>query len=116
MRRPFPSLRNSPRRRHPAPDPRVSTQSGGCGRLGRRPLVLSAACSPARRFARPAHPARRASIFCCSLGGVAITAYSKRENEAVASCIRTVVRTWVFPFKPKSDVPVAYPFVFSPAS
>ena len=37
-------------------------------------------------------------------------------NEAVASCIRNAVRTWVFPFKPKSDVAVAYPFVFSPAS
>lgn len=37
-------------------------------------------------------------------------------NDAVASCIRTVVRTWVFPFKPESDVTVAYPFVFSPAS
>ena len=37
-------------------------------------------------------------------------------NEAVSSCIRTVVRTWIFPFKPEADVPVAYPFVFSPAS
>lgn len=37
-------------------------------------------------------------------------------NEAVASCIRTVIRTWVFPFKPSSDVTVSYPFVFSPAS
>jgi len=37
-------------------------------------------------------------------------------NEAVASCIRTVVRGWRFPFKPDDDVPVAYPFVFAPAS
>jgi TonB family protein len=37
-------------------------------------------------------------------------------NEAVASCIRTVIRTWVFPFKPSSGVTVSYPFVFSPAS
>ncbi len=37
-------------------------------------------------------------------------------NEAVGSCIKTVIRGWIFPFKPDSDVPVAYPFVFSPAS
>jgi len=37
-------------------------------------------------------------------------------NEAVASCIRTYIRGWVFPFKPSDDVSVAYPFVFSPAS
>lgn len=37
-------------------------------------------------------------------------------NEAVGSCIRTVIRGWVFPFKPADDVAVAYPFVFSPAS
>lgn len=37
-------------------------------------------------------------------------------NEAVGSCIKTVIRGWVFPFKPPADVPVAYPFVFSPAS
>lgn len=36
-------------------------------------------------------------------------------SDAVASCIRTVVRGWVFPFKPDDDVPVAYPFVFTPA-
>lgn len=38
------------------------------------------------------------------------------HNEGVASCIKTVIRGWVFPFKPEDDVPVAYPFVFSPAS
>ncbi|MFN0061512.1 MAG: TonB family protein [Myxococcaceae bacterium] len=37
-------------------------------------------------------------------------------NEAVGACIRTVIRAWVFPFKPDDAVPVAYPFVFSPAS
>ncbi|MDP1919634.1 MAG: AgmX/PglI C-terminal domain-containing protein [Myxococcales bacterium] len=37
-------------------------------------------------------------------------------NDAVGSCIKTVIRGWVFPFKPDSDVSVAYPFVFSPAS
>ena len=36
-------------------------------------------------------------------------------SDAVASCIRTVIRSWVFPFKPEDEVPVAYPFVFSPA-
>jgi hypothetical protein len=36
-------------------------------------------------------------------------------NDAVASCIRTVIRNWVFPFKPDGEVPVAYPFVFAPA-
>jgi hypothetical protein len=38
------------------------------------------------------------------------------NNEAVAACIKTTIRGWVFPFKPDSDVAVAYPFVFSPAS
>ncbi len=37
-------------------------------------------------------------------------------NEAVGSCIKAIIRGWVFPFKPEDDVPVAYPFVFSPAS
>jgi outer membrane biosynthesis protein TonB len=37
-------------------------------------------------------------------------------NDAVGSCIKTLIRGWVFPFHPPSDVPVAYPFVFSPAS
>jgi hypothetical protein len=37
-------------------------------------------------------------------------------SDAVASCIRAVIRGWIFPFKPSDDVPVAYPFVFSPAS
>lgn len=37
-------------------------------------------------------------------------------NEAVAACIKTTIRGWVFPFKPASEAPVSYPFVFSPAS
>jgi outer membrane biosynthesis protein TonB len=37
-------------------------------------------------------------------------------NEAVGSCIKTTIRGWIFPFKPESEVPVAYPFVFAPAS
>jgi outer membrane biosynthesis protein TonB len=36
-------------------------------------------------------------------------------NDAVGACIRNVIRPWVFPFKPDEEVPVAYPFVFSPA-
>ena len=36
-------------------------------------------------------------------------------NEAVASCVKSIIRGWVFPFKPDVDVPVGYPFVFSPA-
>ncbi|MCP3104177.1 AgmX/PglI C-terminal domain-containing protein [Myxococcus sp. K15C18031901] len=35
-------------------------------------------------------------------------------SEAVASCIRAVIRAWVFPFKPDADATVSYPFVFSP--
>jgi outer membrane biosynthesis protein TonB len=35
------------------------------------------------------------------------------KNEAVGSCIKAIIRSWVFPFKPEDDVPVAYPFVFS---
>ncbi len=37
-------------------------------------------------------------------------------NDAVGACIKSIIRTWVFPFKPDSDVPVAFPFVFSPAT
>src|SRR5262249_23225969 len=37
-------------------------------------------------------------------------------DEAVTSCIRSVIRGWIFPFKPPDAVSVAYPFVFSPAS
>jgi len=37
-------------------------------------------------------------------------------NDAVGACIKSIIRTWVFPFKPDSEVPVAFPFVFSPAT
>lgn len=37
-------------------------------------------------------------------------------NDAVASCIKGIMHSWIFPFKPSDEVPVAYPFVFSPAS
>ncbi len=37
-------------------------------------------------------------------------------SDAVSSCIRTVIRSWVFPFKPDDSVMVSYPFVFTPAS
>jgi TonB family protein len=36
-------------------------------------------------------------------------------NEAVSNCIRTVVQRWEFPFRPKEEVEVIYPFTFSPA-
>lgn len=35
------------------------------------------------------------------------------SNDAVASCIKSIVRTWVFPFKPDADVPVVLPFAWS---
>jgi TonB family protein len=37
-------------------------------------------------------------------------------SDAVSACIRTVIRSWVFPFKPESEVTVSYPFVFTPSS
>ncbi|HEY8207003.1 MAG TPA: AgmX/PglI C-terminal domain-containing protein [Myxococcaceae bacterium] len=37
-------------------------------------------------------------------------------NEAFASCIQAAVQSWALPLKPKDDVPVLYPFVFSPAT
>lgn len=37
-------------------------------------------------------------------------------NPAVGSCIQSLIRTWSFPFRPDSEVPVSYPFVFAPAS
>lgn len=36
-------------------------------------------------------------------------------SDAVASCISSRIRAWVFPFTPAQDVPVVYPFVFAPA-
>ncbi len=37
-------------------------------------------------------------------------------SESVSTCIRSVIRGWIFPFKPPDNVAVAYPFVFSPTS
>ncbi|MHB8874060.1 MAG: AgmX/PglI C-terminal domain-containing protein [Myxococcaceae bacterium] len=37
-------------------------------------------------------------------------------TDAVAACVVPVVKAWRFPFRPTSDVTVAYPFVFSPAA
>ncbi len=37
-------------------------------------------------------------------------------DDNVTECIRSVIRGWIFPFKPPDSVSVAYPFVFSPAS
>jgi hypothetical protein len=37
-------------------------------------------------------------------------------SDALYGCIKSIVRTWVFPLRPESDVPVAFPFVFSPAT
>ncbi len=37
-------------------------------------------------------------------------------NEAVANCLEATIRGWLLPFRPVSDVPVAYPFVFAPAN
>lgn len=34
-------------------------------------------------------------------------------SEAVASCARTAIRSWVLPFKPQEEVPVASAFVFA---
>lgn len=57
--------------------------------------------------------------FAITTGGRAAEIEIEQDtlgNDAVSSCIKTVIRGWVFPFKPDSDVSVAYPFVFSPAS
>jgi TonB family protein len=36
-------------------------------------------------------------------------------NDAVTNCIRTIIKGWSFPFKPASEVPCSFPFVFAPA-
>lgn len=33
----------------------------------------------------------------------------------VGSCIQSLMRTWIFPFKPPDEVPVQYPFLFTSA-
>ena len=37
------------------------------------------------------------------------------QNQEVVNCIRNTIRMWVFPIK-DNECPVAYPFVFAPAS
>ncbi|NOK15664.1 AgmX/PglI C-terminal domain-containing protein [Corallococcus carmarthensis] len=39
---------------------------------------------------------------------------STLRSEGVSSCIITTIRGWKFPFQPSDDVPVSYPFIFSP--
>ncbi|WP_404364268.1 TonB family protein [Corallococcus coralloides] len=39
---------------------------------------------------------------------------STLRSEGVSSCIITTIRAWKFPFQPSDDVPVSYPFIFSP--
>jgi outer membrane biosynthesis protein TonB len=36
------------------------------------------------------------------------------QDPAMSDCIRTMMRNWVMPFTPEDEVPVAFPFVFSP--
>ena len=36
-------------------------------------------------------------------------------NEAVSSCLHTVIRGWVFPFQPSEAVSVVHPFLLTPA-
>lgn len=39
---------------------------------------------------------------------------STLRSDEVINCIKTTMRAWTFPFKPSDDVPVSYPFIFSP--
>jgi TonB family protein len=39
---------------------------------------------------------------------------STLRSDGVSSCIITTIRGWKFPFQPSDDVPVSYPFIFSP--
>ncbi|MBL8936742.1 MAG: AgmX/PglI C-terminal domain-containing protein [Archangium sp.] len=38
------------------------------------------------------------------------------QNAAVRECITSIARNWVLPFTPEDEVPVAFPFVFSPVN
>ncbi|MBL8919020.1 MAG: AgmX/PglI C-terminal domain-containing protein [Myxococcaceae bacterium] len=38
------------------------------------------------------------------------------HNRNVSDCITSIARNWVLPFTPEDDVPVAFPFVFSPVN
>jgi TonB family protein len=39
---------------------------------------------------------------------------STLRSDGVSSCIITTIRGWKFPFQPSDEVPVSYPFIFSP--
>lgn len=38
------------------------------------------------------------------------------QNAAVSDCISSLAKNWVLPFTPEDEVPVAFPFVFSPVN
>ncbi|MER2559764.1 MAG: AgmX/PglI C-terminal domain-containing protein [Myxococcaceae bacterium] len=38
------------------------------------------------------------------------------QNAAVRECISSLAKNWVLPFTPEDEVPVAFPFVFSPVN
>lgn len=38
------------------------------------------------------------------------------SGDEVASCATEVIQRWIFPIRPREPVPVAYPFVFAPAT
>ena len=38
------------------------------------------------------------------------------QNPAVSDCITSLAKNWVLPFTPEDEVPVAFPFVFSPVN
>lgn len=38
------------------------------------------------------------------------------QNAAVRECITSIAKNWVLPFTPEDEVPVAFPFVFSPVN
>jgi len=35
-------------------------------------------------------------------------------NDAVASCVRRIIKTWRLPFTPEAETPVSFPFLFQP--
>ncbi len=38
------------------------------------------------------------------------------QNAGVSDCITSLAKGWVLPFTPEDEVPVAFPFVFSPVN
>ena len=48
------------------------------------------------------------------VGEVSIESNSMSGGEDVAACIVQLIKRWSFPFKPEDDVPVSFPFVFTP--